>query len=217
MIFLSLLLQIIGYFSDFVVLRQTGVIPDIRLHFENIDNTHEGILKSNWNSHDKWHGTKDVLRLLNHAIEISSDTVELVDENNTGNLGIVGVAPVGLGLGLNATGSAENTNTTVENLQRTIDLNREVNVSRSINDIHAMVIPETSGGSRLNGNSTFCLLLHEVGCGLTVVNLTCFVDLSGELKNTLGRRGFSCIHVREDADITVFAEVCHGNCLGKRG
>ena len=88
---------------------------------------------------------------------------------------------------------------------------------RGINDIHPMTIPETSSGSGLDGNSSFCFLLHEVGGGLAIVNLTCFVNLSGKLEDTLGGRGLACIHVGEDADITVFAEVCHGNCLEKGG
>ena len=50
-----------------------------------------------------------------------------------------------------------------------------------------------------------------------VVVLSDFVNFSGELENALGGGGFAGVDVGEDADITVFAEVCHGNCLEKGG
>ena len=80
-----------------------------------------------------------------------------------------------------------------------------------------MVIPETSRRRRLNGDASLGFLLHEVSSGLTIVNLTSFVNLTCELKDTLGRGGFSSIHVREDADVPVFAEVDHNKFLGKEG
>ena len=213
MILVALVDKIFGNFGDFKILGKTGVVPDIGLLLQNIHNSYEGVLEADGNGHHKRLGTKHVLGLLDHAIEISADPVQLVHENDAGNFRIVGVTPVGLGLRLNATGAAENTDTAVKNLKRTVNLDGEVNVSRSINDIHPVVVPETSGRGRLNGNSTLSFLLHEIGGGLTIVDLTRFVNLSGELEDSLGGGGFSSINVGEDADITVFSKVNHGNCL----
>jgi hypothetical protein len=84
-------------------------------------------------------------------------------------------------------------------------------VSRSIYDVHAVIVPETGRGRRLNGNSTLGFLFHEVGGGLTIVDLTRFVNFTGELEDPLGGRGLAGINVCEDANVTVFAEVNHGN------
>ncbi|MFT6864260.1 MAG: hypothetical protein ACJAVK_002824, partial [Akkermansiaceae bacterium] len=98
---------------------------------------------------------------------------------------------------------------TIENLQRTIDFNREVNVPWSIDDVHAITVPETSRGSGLNGNSPLSFLDHEIGRGLAIVDLTRFVNFTGELEDPLGGRGLSGINVCEDANVTVFTEVYH--------
>ena len=121
-----------------------------------------------------------------NVVEISADPVELVHKDNTSDFGVVGVAPVGLGLGFNTTGSTKDADAAVEHFQGTINLNRKVNVSRGIDDVHAMAIPEASGGSGLNGNAALCLLLHEVGGGFSVMDLTRFVNFTGELENSLG-------------------------------
>ena len=92
-------------------------------------------------------------------------------------------------------------------------------MTRCVDDVEAVWVrlvlllgarPEASRRSGLNGDTTLLFLLHEVGrCG-TVVHFAELVDLTGELENTLGCGGFTRIHVGEDADISVFGQVCHG-------
>ena len=63
----------------------------------------------------------------------------------------------------------------------------------------------------MNGDSAFRFLLHEIGCRLTVVDLTRFVNFPSKLEDPLSGRGLAGINVCEDANVTVFSEVCHDN------
>ena len=102
---------------DCVVLRQTGIVPDVSLASQQVDDALEIVLDTDRQNHDKRIGAEHILDLLDDAVEIGAETVELVDENDTGNLGFVGIAPVGFRLGFNTAGTAENTDATVEHLQ----------------------------------------------------------------------------------------------------
>ena len=123
--------------------------------------------------------------------------------DDASDLGVVGVAPVCLGLWLNTARTAEDADTTVEHFQGAIDLNREVHVSRGIDDVEAVVIPETSRCSGLNGDPALLLLIHEVSRSRTIMHLTDLMNLTGELENALGRGGLAGIDVGEDADVSV--------------
>ena len=77
--------------------------------------------------------------MVDDAVEVSAHAVELVDEDDTGNARFVGVTPVGLGLGLNAARSTEDTDTAVEDFEGTVNFDGEVNVSGSVDDVEAVV------------------------------------------------------------------------------
>ena len=66
-----------------------------------------------------------------------------------------------------------------------------------------MVIPLAAGRRGLDGDTTFLLLLHEVGGRLAIMNLTGLVDLARQLEDTLCGRGLAGIYVRKDPDIPV--------------
>ena len=52
----------------------------------------------------------------------------------------IGLTPYCFGLGLNAALCAKNGNRTVKNSERTLNLNSEVNVSRSIYDVKTVFV-----------------------------------------------------------------------------
>ena len=66
-----------------------------------------------------------------------------------------------------------------------------------------MIIPKAGGSRRLDGNSTLLLLLHEIRSCSPVMDLTRLVDFTGQLEDSLGRRGLTGINVRKDANISV--------------
>ena len=154
-------------------------------------------------------GGQYILDLLYDAIEIGADAVEFVDENDPRNLGIVGIAPVGLGLRFDAARAAEYADAAVEHLQRAIDLNREVHVSRGVDDVQAMLVPLATGRSRLNRNAALLFLFHEVRRGFTVVHLTGAVNLTRQLQDALGRCGLAGVNMGEYADVPIHTQVFH--------
>jgi hypothetical protein len=55
----------------------------------------------------------------------------------------------------------------------------------------------------LDGNTALSFLNHEVGSRFTFVNLTNFMNFTGQLKDTLGSSGFAGIYVGEDTNVSV--------------
>ena len=209
-VFLDFVHHVCGNVADFVVQGVAGVIPDPGLAGEQIDNARKIVFGADRQDHDEGSCAEDILDLLDDAVEIGPDPVELVHVDDPGDLGIVGVAPVRLGLGFDPAGTAKNADSPVENLQRTIDLDREINVSGSVDDVETVVVPETGRGRRLDRDAAFLLLVHEVGCRGAVVDFAHFVDLAREHENALGRGRLAGVHVGEDADVAVFGYVAHG-------
>ena len=95
----------------------------------------EAVLDTDREYHDQRLGRQYIFDLLDYAIEIRANAIELVDEDDTRYFGLVGVAPVRLRLWLDATGAAEYADAAIEHLQGAIDFNREVDVSWRVDDV----------------------------------------------------------------------------------
>ncbi len=67
--------------------------------------------------------------------EVGADAVHLVDEADAGNAVLVGLAPDGLGLGLDAGDGVEHGDRAVEHAQRALDFDGEVDVTGRVDDV----------------------------------------------------------------------------------
>ena len=76
-------------------------------------------------------GLEAVLDHLDGAVEVGADAVHLVDEAHARDVVLVGLAPHGLGLRLDAGDRVEHGDGAVEDAQRPLDLDREVDVARA--------------------------------------------------------------------------------------
>ena len=72
-----------------------------------------------------------------------------------------------------------------------------------VDDVEAMAFPEAADGCGLNGNTALGFLIHEVGGGFALVNLTQLVNFAGEFEDTFCSGGFAGINVGEDTNISV--------------
>ncbi len=81
---------------------------------------------------------------------------------------------------------------------------------RGVDNVELVALPEAGGGGGLNGDTTLSFLFHEVHGGSAVVYFTDFVDFSGKFEDTFGSGSFAGVHVGENADVAIFAEVLHG-------
>ena len=139
-----------------------------------------------------------------NMIEVSTHDIHLIDIYHPGDIVMVGLSPYCLRLRLNTSLCTEDRNAAVENSQRTLDFNGEVNVTRGIDDVNAGIAPMAGGCSGGDGNTALLLLLHPVhGCS-TLMGLTYLVVYTGVIKNALCRRSLAGIDVSHDSDISGF-------------
>ncbi len=71
--------------------------------------------------------------------EVRPDAVHLVDEGDARDAVLVGLTPDGLGLGLDPADRAEDGDRPVEDPQRALDLDREVDVAGRVDDVDLVV------------------------------------------------------------------------------
>ena len=139
-----------------------------------------------------------------HMIEVRAHDVHLVDVDHTGNMIMVSLSPYSLGLRLNAALGTQDSDAAVENAQRALNLNGEVNVTRSVNNVNTGITPVAGGGRRGDGYTSLLLLNHPVHGSSTLVSLTYLVVDTGVKQNTFGRSGFTGVNVSHDTDISGF-------------
>ena len=76
-------------------------------------------------------GAEPVDHRLHAAVEVGADPVHLVDVGDPRDVVLVGLAPDGLGLRLDAGDRVEQRDRAVEHAQRALDLDGEVDVARA--------------------------------------------------------------------------------------
>ena len=215
MVLLSLLLHILGDRLNADVIAHV-IIVDVSLHIDQVDNTLEGILLTDGQLDGHTVGVQTIMEHLNAAVEIGTHGVHLVDVHHAGNLVLVSLTPNGLRLRLNTALSGQNGNGTVQNTQRTLNLNSEVNVTRGVDDVDTMAVlleesrivlglgmaPIAGGSSGSDGDTTLLLLFHPVHRSSAVMNLTDLMVDTGVVQDALGGGGLTCVDVGHDTDVT---------------
>ena len=146
------------------------------------------------------------------AVEVRSDPVHLVGEDETGDPVAIRLAPHGLGLGLDAGHGIQQGHRAVQHAERALHFDGEVHVTRGIDDVDpvrdAVPGPEAGSGGGGDGDPALLLLLHPVHGGRALVDLTDLVVLAGVVKDALGGSRLAGIDVGHDADIPVPIEGC---------
>ncbi len=159
-------------------------------------------------------GVQTVDDHLNRAPEVGAGAVHLVDEADARHVVLVRLAPHRLGLGLDTSNGVEHYNATVEDAQGALNLDREVDVSRGVNDVDLVAIPLSGRRGRRNRDAALALLGHPVHDGGAFVDFTNLVGTAGVVKDPLSRRGLASVDVSNDADVTnVFYRVSTGHTV----
>ena len=139
--------------------------------------------------------------LLERPLEVRADAVHLVDEADARHAVLVGLAPHGLGLRLDAGDRVEHGDRAVEDAQRALDFGREVDVAGRVDDVDAVLAPEAGRRGGRDRDAALLLLLHPVHDGRAFVDLTDLVGDAGVEQDALGRGGLAGIDVGHDADV----------------
>ena len=150
-------------------------------------------------------GVQALFHRVDGVLEVGTDAVVLVDEGDARDVVVVGLAPHGLGLRLDAGHGVEHRDGTIEDAQGALDLGREVHVTRGVDDLDDVVLPEAGGGRRLNRHAALLLLNHPVHGGGAIMDLADLVGLARVVQDSLGGSGLTGIDVGHDADVAHLA------------
>ena len=113
---------------------------------EEVDDAAELALGADRQLDDRDVGVEAVLDHVDAAVEVGADAVHLVDEAHPRHVVLVGLAPHGLGLRLHAGDGVEHRDRAVEDAQRPLHLDGEVDVAGRVDDVDPRVAPLAGGG-----------------------------------------------------------------------
>ena len=182
------------------------VIPYKSLHRDEVNDTAESFLLTDGDLNGARGSTEDGLDLTYYFKEVSTGAVHLVDVAHAGYAVLVSLTPYGLTLGLYTTDSTERSDSTIEDTERALYFDGEVNVPWGVDEVDlvlsVVVVPEGSRSSGGNRDTTLLLLLHPVHRSTTIVYFTDLVGQTRIKEDTLRRSRLTGIDVGHDADIS---------------
>ena len=181
-----------------------------RLHADQVDDAAEVGLGADRDLQHQRDGVEPGHDHLDAAVELRAGAVELVDEADARDVVAVGLAPHRLGLGLDAGDPVEHRDRAVEDAQRALHLDGEVDVAGRVDDVDGVVVPLAGRRGRRDGDAALLLLLHPVHRRGALVDLTDLVVDAGVEEDPLGRRGLARVDVRHDPDVADLGEVDDG-------
>ena len=117
------------------------VEPDDRAVLDQVDEALEAALDADRQIQHRRTRAEAVLDHADAHVEVGAGAVELVDEAHPRNVVLLGLAPHGLRLRLDAGNAVEAGDRAVEHAQRTLDLDGEVDVARRVDDVDAVLGP----------------------------------------------------------------------------
>jgi hypothetical protein len=201
-------LRHVGGNVDVVILgSQRLLVPHHALHANEVDDALELLLGPDRKLDGDRLGAEPVHDVLEALVEVGTDLVHLVAEDDAWNFVLVALTPDRLGLRLDALIRVEHADGAVEHAQRALYLDGEVDVAGGVDDVEPMLLalgrPECRGRSRGDGDAALLLLLHEIHGRSAFVHLADLVALAGVIENPLSRRRLPGIDVGHDAEIAV--------------
>ncbi len=180
-----------------------------RLHRHEVDAAGERVFGSDRQLHRHRVRAESLADVCDDRRERRADPIELVDEREPRHAELVGLVPDRLRLGLDARDAAEHHDRAVEHAQRALDLDREVDVTRRIDQVDLVLLPLERGGGGGDRDPALPLLLHPVHLGLAVVDLADLVDLAGVKQEPLRDRRLAGIDVGDHAQVADQIDLRH--------
>ena len=144
-------------------------------------------------------------------------TVGLVDEGEPRDVVAAHLPVDGHRLRLHAGDGAQHEDRPVEHPQRPLDLDREVDVARRVDDVDEVVVPLAVRRGGLDRDAALALQVHRVHLRPDAVLALDVVDDADSLrveKNALGQCRLAGIDVRADSDVSYPLQIAdHYNSL----
>ena len=188
-------------------------VPNDGFHLNEIDHALEIGFGADRQLYNERPRAEAIDHHLHAAREIRTHSVHLVHEADARNAVPVGLPPHRFRLRLYTGDRVEHRNRTVEHAHGALDLDREIDVARRIDDVDAVIVPEAGRRRRGDGNPTFLLLLHKVHGGGAVMHFADLMALAGVIKDALGRGRLAGVDMGADADVAIAIKRCGtGHC-----
>jgi hypothetical protein len=185
---------------ELLTLRRV-VCPHHGLHREKVDTPLELALGPDWKLDDGHGRVETVLDHVDAPEEIGADAVHLVDEAHPRHPVLIRLSPNRLGLGFHAGDGVEYSDSAVEDTQRPLHLDREVDVAGGVDDVDPVTVPFAGGGCGRDGDAALLLLRHPVHRGRALVDLTDLVVDPRVEEDPLRGRGLARVDVGHDPDV----------------
>ena len=195
------LLQLGGNLFDDVLGAHGLVVPDDRLHLDQIDDAFELVFLSDGNLDRDGLGIEALADGIDGVLEIGAHLVHLVDEANSRDAVLIGLPPDFFRLRLHAMNRVKHSDSAIEHAQRALHFGREIHVAGRIDNVDANVAPGAGRRGGGDGDAALLLLLHPVHGGSAFVHLSDAVRAARIEKDALGRSGLAGIDVGHDADV----------------
>ena len=210
---IRLVLQLFRNVGDRDVVALVAVV-DVSLHLHEVDDALEIVLLADRQLNADRVLAETMLNLVDRHEEVRAHDIHLVDECDTRNAVGIRLSPDVLRLGLNTALCVEDTDSAVQDAERSLNLDCEIDVSGRIDDVDAVFLrtrldlisllqgPMAGRRGRRDRDAALSLLLHVVHRGGTFVGLTDLVVDACVVEDALGQCRFSGIDMRHDSDIS---------------
>ena len=187
---------------DRVVLALDGLAaPGQRPHLQQVDDTDEAALGADRDLQHQRGGAEPLDHHVDAAEEVRTGAVELVDEAHPRHVVLLRLPPDLLGLRLDTGDTVEHRDSTVEDAERALHLDGEVDVPGGVDDVDLVTLPRRRRGGGGDGDPPLLLLVHPVHDGAAVVDLADLVRDAGVEQDALGRGGLARVDMRHDPDV----------------
>ena len=137
----GLALQVGGNLAFLVVDQLLGVVVEDGLHVDEVDDAVELVFGTDRETDGNSGGTELLLDFLDAGEEVGTDSVHLVNIRDLRHTVLVGLAPDGLALRLDASDRAESGHRSVQDAKGTLHLHRKVDVAGSVDQVDLIGIP----------------------------------------------------------------------------
>ena len=147
--------------------------------------------------------------LLDHVGGVGPGSVHLVDERDARDRITLHLAIDGDRLRLHAGHGAEHEHRAIQNAERPLHLDREINVPRRVDDVDLVVVPVDGGRGRGDRDAALALQVHVVHHGTLTLDFLDGMGAARVIQDPLGQRGLARIDVRRDSNVPYVAKVFH--------
>ena len=202
----SLLLEVVRNFDNVPRRAELFTLPDERLHGDEIDDAGEVFFGAD---RDLERARTRAEVLDNHvdgAEVVGTHAIHLVHEAQTRNVVLVGLAPDGFGLRFDTGDGVEEANGAVEHAKRAFNFQREIDVTRGIDDVDTVIVPRARGRGGRNRDTALLFLFHPVHRRRAFVHFADFVRATGVVQHAFRRRRLTRIDVGHDTDVAVLVQ-----------